>query len=385
MRVVIASRIFAPEPAAASFRLAALAAALADDGHEVEVLTARLPRGWSGDATTDARLRVRRARVLRDRSGAVRGYLPYLSFDLPLFWRLLVVPRADVYVVEPPPTTGLAVATATALRRRPFVYYAADVLADAAASAGSPGLVVRVVRWMERTVWRRAATVLSVSPSVTARLAELGAPSGAVVEVGNGIDTSVFTPDGPAVDAEPPFALYAGTTSEVHGAGVFVEAIALVPGLRLVFLGSGVERDALRRRADEVAPGGVDFYPTVLPDDVARWLRGTAMALASVKPDGGYQFAFPTKLYAAAAAGAPLLFAGGGPGAEFAVDAPLGHVAPHEPTAVAEALREILAAPATRVGRQQQADWAASRVALDAVADRAAAAVLAAAPRTESH
>ncbi len=383
MRVTIASRIFAPEPAAASFRLAALAAALADAGHDVTVLTSRLPRradaaaAAGAAAAVDARLTIRRAPVLRDRSGAVRGYVPYLSFDIPLFFRLLVARRSAVLVVEPPPTTGLAAVAAAWLRRTPVVYYAADVLADAAASAGSPAAVVRVVRWMERTVWRRAATVLSVSPAVTARLGELGVPAARIVEVGNGIDTSVFTPDGATAEAEPGYALYAGTASEVHGAGVFVEALALVPQARLVFMGAGVELGALQRRADEVAAGRVTFLPTTAPELVARWLRGAAVALASVKPDGGYQFAFPTKLYAAAAAGTPLLFSGEGPGASFAQDAPLGIAAPHDPAAVAEALRSLLSAPASVAERHAQAQWARARVDLAAVARRAAAAVAA--------
>lgn len=381
MRVTIASRIFAPEPAAASFRLAALAAALADAGHDVTVLTSRLPRRGTaaagGEAGADARLTIRRAPVLRDRSGAVRGYVPYLSFDIPLFFRLLVARRSAAIVVEPPPTTGLAAAAAAWLRRTPIVYYAADVLADAAASAGSPAAVVRVVRWMERTVWRRAAAVLSVSSSVTARLGELGVPADRIVEVGNGIDTTVFAPDGATAEAEPGYALYAGTASEVHGAGVFVEAVAVVPEARLVFMGGGVEVDALRRRAEEVAPGRVEFRPTAPPAEVARWLRGAAVALASVKPDGGYQFAFPTKLYAAAAAGTPLLFSGEGPGADFARDAPLGNAAPHDPATVADALRALLSAPATVDERHAQAEWARARVDLAAVARRAADAIAA--------
>jgi hypothetical protein len=376
MRVVIVSRIFAPEPAAAAFRLAALAAAFADAGHDVEVLTARLPRGWSGDNRVDGRVRIRRASVLRDGAGVVRGYLPYLSFDLPLFWRLLVVRRADIYVVEPPPTTGLMVAAATALLGRPFVYYAADVLADAASSAGSPAAVVRVVRWMEKTVWHRAARVLSVSRGVTARLDELGVPSNTVVEVGNGVDISVFTVDGTVVFAESPYALYAGTASEVHGAGVFVEAIAQVAGLRLVVIGSGAEIDVMRHRADQIAPGRVEFHRTMAPAEVACWLRGAAVAVASVKPDGGYHFAFPTKLYAAAACGTPLLFSGEGPGVAFVIESPLGRAVPHSVDAVARALNDVRTTPPTAAERQGQARWAREVVDLSAPARRSASAVL---------
>lgn len=370
MRVIIASRVFAPEPAAAAFRLAALARELVDRGHEVEVLTSRLPTGVVGEIP--AGVRVRRARVVRDRSGIVRGYLPYLSFDIPLFFRLLAQRRADVYVVEPPPTTGLSVLCATALLRRPFVYYAADILADAAASAGSPVAVVSVVRWMERTVWRRAARVLSVSATVTARLIELGVPAARIDEVGHGIDTAVFSPEGAARDAEPPYALYAGTASEVHGAGVFVDAIAHVPGLRLVFVGAGSEVEKLRRRADEVAPGRVEFYTTVAPADVARWLRGATVALASVKPDGGYQFAFPTKMYAAAACGVPLLFSGEGPGAAFADRAPLGVAVSHDSMEVAAALQGMLGRQPDQTMRDALVRLAREEFSMTAVSRRVA-------------
>lgn len=384
MRVVIASRIFAPEPAAAAFRLEALARALVARGHEIEVLTSRLPRGSDlGRAGASAvegagsggcsggSLRVRRARVRRDGTGAVRGYLPYLSFDIPLFFRLLARPRADLYIVEPPPTTGLVVTIIGALRRRPVVYYAADILGDAAAGSGSPAAVVWVVRWMERTAWRRAARVLSVSPTVTARLTDLGAPPARIAEVGNGVDGEVFSALGEAVDAQRPYALYAGTASEVHGARVFVEAIALVPGLDLVFLGAGAEVERLRRLAAEVAPDRVTFLPTAPAAEAARWLRGAVVAVASVDPEGGYAFAFPTKMYAAVACGTPILYAGEGPGVDFARGVPRGEAVAYNPSSVGAALGRALEDPAPRGARDAQSAWAREHFSLAAVAARA--------------
>ncbi len=378
MRVVIASRIFAPEPAAASFRLAALATSLADRGCDVTVVTSRLPRAFAPDGTqiADPRVRVKRAPVLRGPDGAVRGYFSYLSFDLPLFARLLFARRASVFVVEPPPTTGLVALAVAWLRRTPVVYYAADVLSDAAGSAGSPALVVRAVRWMERVVWRRSAAVLSVSATVTARLIELGVSAATIAEVGNGIDTSVFSPDGPVSGTEPGYLLYAGTASEVHGAGVFVDALAHVPEARLIFVGGGTEVEALRRRAERIAPGRASFRPTAQPAEIATLLRGAAVALASVRPVGGYQFAFPTKLYAAAAAGAPILFSGDGPGADFAASAPLGIAVAHDPEAVALAIRSMLSRPPSDAERHHQAAWARESVDSTAVADRASQVVI---------
>ena len=133
MRVVLASRLFVPEVAAAAFRLRALTDALAGAGHEVTVLTTRAPEAAGPPPETGAR--VLRRPVLRDRSGSVRGYLQYASFDVPLAFRLLLR-RMDAVVCEPPPSTGVVVAAVCALRRVPFFYYAADIWSDALVAAG---------------------------------------------------------------------------------------------------------------------------------------------------------------------------------------------------------------------------------------------------------
>src|SRR5690606_19745606 len=206
-------RVYAPESAAAAFRLEQLVRALAGRS-DVDVLTVRAP----GAHIPPAGVRVRRWPVLRDRPGYVRGYPPYLSFDVPLLLRLLVARRPDVVVVEPPPTTGAVVRVAAALRRVPYVWYAADVWSDATTSTGAPTVVQRAVRALESWVLRGAATSLAVSEGVAARVEELGGR--AVVTVGNGVDTAVFSPDG-GTSAGPRTLVYAGTASEWQGAEVF--------------------------------------------------------------------------------------------------------------------------------------------------------------------
>jgi glycosyltransferase involved in cell wall biosynthesis len=317
----------------------------------------------------------------------VRGYLPYLSFDVPLFFRLLGVRRPDVVLVEPPPTTGTAVRWAAALRRIPSVYLAADIVSDAAEQAGTAGLVVRAVRRLERLAVTRAALVLTVSHEFAARLRQLGVRDERLVMIGNGADPRVFAVEGPQASFKHPFALYAGTASEVHGPQVLVEALAQVPELHLVFLGGGTQHEALRQLGERLAPGRVSVLPTVPAAEAAAWSRAALVSLASIAParsEHGYPF-FPAKLHAAALCGTPILHVGEGPGAAFAAEAPLGTAVPYDAGAVAEALRGMLADPAPLPARAAFAAWARERVSLDAVAARAADALerLAPAPRVE--
>ncbi|WP_311198025.1 hypothetical protein [Ornithinimicrobium sp. INDO-MA30-4] len=77
-RVVLASRIFAPESAAATFRLGALTKALRGAGHRVEVLTATPPAALESALDDEAAegIEVSRWPVLRDDAGYVRGTSP---------------------------------------------------------------------------------------------------------------------------------------------------------------------------------------------------------------------------------------------------------------------------------------------------------------------
>lgn len=377
MRVVIVSRIYSPEPSAASFILESIAQSLKNAGHEVIVLTTRQPAEIA--ITDPAGIRVRRSWVLRDRSGYVRGYLPYMSFDIPLFFRLLFTRRADVYIVEPPPTTGAVVRLALALLRRPYIYDAADVWSDAAAMATRSGLVLALLRKIEVFAWRGATHIITISSGVADRMRELGSATESTV-VGFGVDTTVFRFEKvPPLDG--PYFVYGGTYSEWHGASIFVEAFAQFrannPDFRLIFVGNGSQRVQLQSVRDRLGVGGVEFRDPVDGPILNRLLAGATASLASLRPAQGYDYAFTTKLYASIAAGCPVIFTGVGPTAQF-IDKhrgkqPVGFALDYEPAAVAEAMKQIAAAPLRDRQRSDLSVWAREHFSLSAVADEVTA------------
>ncbi|WEK62696.1 MAG: glycosyltransferase family 4 protein [Candidatus Microbacterium colombiense] len=375
-RITIVSRIYAPEPSAASLRLEALTREFTRRGHEVRVLTTRPPRdavsASHGGAVID------RWPVLRDRSGYVRGYLQYMSFDVPLFLRMVFGPRADAYVIEPPPTTGAVARLASRIRRRPYVYYAADIWSDAAQMTGAAGWVIGVVRWLERFALRGADSNLVVSDGVVSRIASL-APGAKTSPVGHGVDTELFSPRGPHI-ADPADIVYMGTMSEWHGAGVAVEALAIVmsadPHVTAAFIGQGADRDALHAAAIAHGIGDrVRFLPPVPAEEAAMWLRSARIALATLQPGKGYDFAVPTKLYAAMAAGTPVAYSGPEPLRTLVSEDGLGTSAAHNAADYAEAISELLRR-SDGEPVQHLVDWAEKHVSSVSVAGRAADAVL---------
>ena len=394
MLVTLATRTFTPEPTAAALRLGALARALAVGGDTVRVLTSRLAPSVARDAREteetqapeDASahagegpglVEVRRAPVLRDRTGAVRGYVSYMSFDLPLLARLLGGPRPDVVVCEPPPTTGVAVRLACALRHVPYVYYCADIVSDAAALAGVPGLVVRTVAGLESFALRGARRVIAVSDGVALRARELGARDVAVVPNGVLVPEAVATgvPDGfPACDG--PVFVYAGTVAQWLAPEVFVDAFerarARLGDARLVFVGQGSGWDSLAERARGVA--GVEMIPAVSAAEADRWMARATATLASLRP-GGYDYAYPTKILASLAQGTPVIYAGPGQAARDVAEGGLGVACSLDADEIAEAMVALASGVASWIGRDGARAWVREHRSVLA-SSRAAAAVV---------
>jgi glycosyltransferase involved in cell wall biosynthesis len=375
VRLAIVSRIYRPEPSAASAFLGAVADEATARGHDVTVVTVRPPHGIPVGTPTET---VRMMPVLRDRSGYVKGYLQYLSFDVPLFFRLLVLPRPDVLLMEPPPTTGLVVRVVCALRRIPYVYDAADVWSDAAEQATGSRTVIRVLRAMERFAMQGARSLVTISQGVMDRVRAMGVDRPVTV-TGFGADTTSFLSPAQTDTPTDRVFLYAGTYAPWHGAEAAVDAFATFsqrhPGYVLRFIGNGSDRELLQRKARELGIGDtVEFVETIPSEELLPQLHRAVASIATLRPGSGYEYAFTTKAYSSMAAGCPVIFAGPGPTATFldrangAVRA--GVVCDYDPAGIAEAMAVLADDPLSASQRHALASWTADEHSLSAVASR---------------
>jgi glycosyltransferase involved in cell wall biosynthesis len=372
VRVVIATRIFGPEVSAASAILRIWAEEFRDRGHEVVVLTSQPPRGAVIDDPPG--IDVRRAAVKRDRQHYVRGYLSYLSFDVPLAFRLLFSRRADLYIVEPPPTSVAVVRVIAALRRTPYVVRAADYWTEAAELVTRNPFVIGTLRRLEAWGLRGARKLFAAHQPLIDRFREVGIATPAV-PIGFGADTKDFRYDGQA-PPEPPVFVYAGTYSEWHGAGIFVEAFPAVlerhPGARLLYYGNGEDREPMRARARDLGiEDSVEFHGPIQPAALSPILASATASVASLTPVPPNDYALATKVYSSLAAGCPVIYAGRGPTVEFLTDS--GHpgagvAVAYEVGAAQAAMLAAAADPLPPPARAELASWSAAEYSLDAIA-----------------
>lgn len=361
MRITFVTRIYRPEPSAASMMLGAVADQLVAKGHQVDVLTAKPPKNLPLKVTRE---RVKTFAVLRDKKGYLRGYVQYMSFDLPLFFRLLFTKRPDVVFVEPPPTTGAVVRLVCAIRQLPYVYDAADIWTDAASHSTSSSLVISVLRKLEKFAMNGARKIVTISTEVRDRLRYLGVLTDVQVTGFGGATNEFFYEKQEAI--EPVF-VYAGTYSELHGAEILIEAFALFsekhPGFRLRFIGNGTLTTKMKELAEALGVSQqVSFEGPVSPAELRTIISTSTGGLATLLPDGGYEYAFATKIYSKLLSGIPVIFAGPGPTKRFieqnSRQAPLGFAVSYDKNEIFKAMSELVTNPLGSHEREHIAKWA---------------------------
>ena len=130
----------------------------------------------------------------------------------------------------------------------------------------------------------------------------------------------------------------------MHGAEIFVEAFRALlqrdPTARLVFIGQGESFAEIRSQAESLPEGAVQVLGRMSPEQTAEWIRSSVATLASVKP-GPYGFAFPTKAFASAACGTPVIYAGAEDAGRQVVQEGLGVAVPYDADAVAQAMADL--------------------------------------------
>lgn len=372
MRVVFATRIFGPEVSGASGILRTWAEEFRDREIDVTILTTKPPRGAVIDDPPG--IDIRRARVKRDRQQYVRGYLSYMSFDIPLAFRLLFSRKADLYIVEPPPTTVAVVRVIAALRRTPYVVRAADYWTEAAELVVNSPIIIGVLRRVEAWGLQGAKVLFAAHEPLIARFREVGITTRAI-PIGFGADTKDFRYDGQE-PPEPPVFVYAGTYAEWHGAAIFIEALPDVvkhhPGTRLLYYGNGEGRNDMWVLARELGVAElVELNGPIPPAALSSILASATASVASLAPVAPNEYAVATKAYSSLASGCPVIFAGVGPTAQLLDDS--GH--PHAGVAVgydvegtAAAMNAAATSPLPSGARSELAQWSASKFSLKSIA-----------------
>jgi glycosyltransferase involved in cell wall biosynthesis len=286
------------------------AAALVADGYSVDVIALR-PDGGSPRYCVDG-VGIRTINLGKKRGSLIRYAFEYVTFFL---WALARVSWQMVqrrYIAVDVNTLPDFLVFAAA----PAKWMGATVILDmheitpefymSKYRAAERGPVIRFLKYVERRSFAFADRVLTINEPVQDLLIGRGLAPDKSTVVMNAVDESRFAagqrPEpAPAPPADRFVMMYHGTLTRIYGLDVAIEAFAMahgqMPGCELRILGSGPEREPLRRLAARL---GVESRVTLIgqvpPADIPRWLSQCDAGILPIRRDVFLDFAFPNKL-----------------------------------------------------------------------------------------
>ena len=388
MRVLFVNRFFHPDHSATSQMLTDLANDLCAAGVEVSVITGRQLID-DRDAVLPRRERAGGVDVHRvwstrfgRRSLAGRA-LDYLSFYLSAGWRLMRICRpGDVVVAKTDPPLISVVAGWVARRRDAgLVNWLHDLFPEIAERVGVPmlrGPVYRALKGMRDRSLRRARCNVAIGTRMAERVKALGIAPERVRIIHNWSDGGEIRPLARSANAlratwklGDRFVVgYSGNMGYVHEFDTILDAAERLrqrADIVFLFVGDGVrragiEQEVARRRLDNVA-----FEPYQPRARLGESLTASDVHLVSLRAELE-GLVVPSKFYAVAAAGRPVLFVGALDGeiARLIAEAGCGATVP---AGADEALAGHVVALAEQPWRRE-AEGAAARRLFEARFDR---------------
>jgi len=366
MRILVLSQWYVPEP---DFKIHPLGRDLVIRGHRVTTITG-FPNYPGGKVYPGYHIRWRQwkqcdgVRVLRlplypDHSrSAVKRVANYLSFaaSASLLGPLLSGPADVMWVYHPPLTVGIPAWWIGLLRRVPFVYEIQDMWPETVAVTElmSSKHAVACLGRLARFVYRRAAAITVISPGFKRNLISKGVPAEKIHVIPNWADEDIYRPVPRDENLAAEHGLtgrfnvvYGGNMGAAQGLHNVIEAATLLrdlPEVQFVFIGDGVDKDALLQMARERELKNVRFLGRQPAEEMPLFFALADVLLVHLKRDPLFEITIPSKTLAYLACGRPILGVVAGDAADVIRQAGAGITCPQEdPAALAQKVRTFYA------------------------------------------
>lgn len=364
MKITYIHQYFTTPEMAGGTRSYDFARRFVEAGHEVNVVTAatdgRRRGGWF--VTNEASINVHWLPVRYTNAMSYRERIwAFVNFMVAASIRAARLHADVVFATSTPLTVAVPAVVAARWQRVPMVFEVRDLWPTVPIAMGALGnpLLRAAARWLERWAYRNAESVVALSPGMRDGIVATGYPPERVATIPNGSDLEAFRPDtelavsfrsARAWLGERPLLLYAGALGRANGVSWLVrltrDLAPLVPDLRVLVIGDGLERSAVEdlARGCGLLDSVIFMEPPMAKRDVAAAFAAADVTACLFIDHESLWTGSPNKLFDSLAAGTPVLINYGGWQASLLATRGAGAVeASGNPTRAAQCVGELLA------------------------------------------
>lgn len=303
-------------------------------GHQVTVITGapNFPKGqvfdgyrnrlWQQESMAGIRV-IRVWTYITANEGFSKRTLDYLSYMVTGFLASLFVRRVDVVVGTSPQFFTVCAAYVTGLLKRvPWVFELRDIWPESIRVVGAmqESKVLDLLEMLELFLYRKASAIVSVTHAFRTSLMRRGVNGHKIRVVTNGVDISRFSPRDKDAELLQQHGLqgkfvagYIGTHGLAHALDTLLDAAQALKAahdgdrFRILLLGDGANKAALRQRAQAEGLDNVIFVDSVPKDQVVRYWSLLDASIIHLKKDELFTTVIPSKLFESMGMAIPVL------------------------------------------------------------------------------
>ncbi len=251
---------------------------------------------------------------------SLRRVWAFAAFMLLASWYALCTPQIDVvYASSTPITVGVPALLARWLRGRPFALEVRDPWPALPIQMGviRHPLWVWLVSWLERTLYRHARAVVTLSPGMEQLVREAAPPAKSVITIPNAADTERFRPDLERRTVrrqrgwEGRFVcMHCGAMGRVNGLDLIVRAARHFRQDRnflFVLIGEGGEMPKLKEQRRRLGLENLVILDVVPKRELPGFLAAADLCLMTVMPLPILEHNSANKFFDYLSAGRPVL------------------------------------------------------------------------------
>ncbi len=291
-------------------------------------------------------------------TGFIKRILDYVSYMIAAVLASFFIKKVDVVVgTSPHLFTAMAGYMVGTIKRIPFVFELRDLWPESITAVGAlkkDSFVIRFFEKIEMFLYRKAASIVSVTNSFKQNLIERGIDANKISVVTNGVDLSHYKPQEKDIELVEKFGLegkivagYIGTHGMAHSLETLLEAaekLKYIEGgdiYRIIMLGHGAEKQLLVDKAKQMQLDNIIFIDSVPKQDVHRYWSLLDVSIIHLKNIPLFTTVIPSKLFESMGMGIPILHGVAGESADIVEREKAGLT--FEPENVDELLEKLIA------------------------------------------
>jgi glycosyltransferase involved in cell wall biosynthesis len=334
MHILFLTDNFPPEVNAPASRTFEHCREWVNAGHQVTVITGtpNFPKGkvfdgyrnrlWQQETMAGIRV-IRVWTYITANEGFAKRTLDYFSYMVTGFLASLFVRRVDVVVGTSPQLFTVCAACMTGLLKRvPWVFELRDIWPESIRVVGAmkQSKVLDMLEKVELYLYCKASSIVSVTHAFRTSLMQRGVNGDKIHVVTNGVDISRFSPRDKDDELMLNYNLqgkfvagYIGTHGLAHALDTLLDAAKALKAapdgdrFRIILLGDGANKSALRQRAETEGLDNVIFVDSVSKDQVVRYWSLLDASIIHLKKDELFTTVIPSKLFECMGMAIPVL------------------------------------------------------------------------------